>query len=75
MKTPTPVKINKKSSISMLDLYDKGSMIEPIAPKVKVVAYIADPVRRFEKSKTQCKRNCAGSHQQEKNLFLMPDIV
>ena len=42
MKTPTPVKINKKSSISMLDLNllaIKAPMIEPIAPKVKMVAY------------------------------------
>ena len=41
MNTPTPVKINKKRSISMLDLNllaIKAPMIEPIAPKVKMVA-------------------------------------
>ncbi len=41
MKTPTPVKINKKSSTSMLDLNllaIKAPMIEPIAPMVKIVA-------------------------------------
>ena len=41
MNTPTPVKINKKRSISMLDLNllaIKAPMMEPIAPNVKMVA-------------------------------------
>ena len=41
MNTPTPVKINKKRSISMLDLNllaINAPMMEPIAPMVKIVA-------------------------------------